>query len=56
MQLEKYNTCYYRKEMAYTLQPRFCKVGYRPVSVQCPNSTQDNTIIDEGSGGSDVGM
>ena len=41
MQLEKY----YTKEMAYTLQLRFCKVGYRPVSAQCLNSTQDNTIV-----------
>ena len=35
----------YRKEITYTLQPRFCKVDYRPVNVQCPNSTQDNTIL-----------
>ena len=35
----------YRKEIAYTLQPRFCKVDYRSVNVQCPNSTQDNTIL-----------
>ena len=34
----------YRKEMAYTLQLPFCKAGYRPVSVQCLNSTQDSTI------------
>ena len=27
------------------MQPRFCKVGYRPVSVQFLNSTQDNTIL-----------
>ena len=27
------------------LQPRFCKVDYRSVNVQCPNSTQDNTIL-----------
>ena len=39
MQLEKY----YTKEMAYTLRPRFCKVGYRPA--QCLNSTQDNTMV-----------
>ena len=26
--------------MAYTLQNPFCKAGYRPVSVQCLNSTQ----------------
>ena len=39
------------------LQPRFCKVDYRSVNVQCSNSPQDNTtIIDDGSGGSDVGM
>ena len=24
---------------------RFCKVDYRSVNVQCPNSTQDNTIL-----------
>ena len=30
---------------AYTLQLSFCKVGYRPVSVQCLNSTQDNTKL-----------
>ena len=35
----------YRKEITYTLQPRFCKVDYRYVNVQCPNSTQDNTIL-----------
>ena len=35
----------YRKEITYTLQPRFCKVDYRSVNVQCPNSTQDNTIF-----------
>ena len=35
----------YRKEVAYTLQPPFCKDGYRPVSVQCLNSTQDSTIL-----------
>ena len=35
----------YRKEMAYTLQPSFCKADYRPVSVQCLNSTQDSTIL-----------
>ena len=29
----------YRKEITYTLQPRFCKVDYRPVNVQC------NTIL-----------
>ena len=23
----------------------FCKVDYRFVNVQCPNSTQDNTIL-----------
>ena len=27
------------------LQPRFCKVDYMSVNVQCPNSTQDNTIL-----------
>ena len=42
--------------ITYTLQPCFCKVDYRLVNVECPNSTQDNTIIDDGSGGSDVGM
>ena len=58
MQLEKYYTCYnYRKEITYTLQPRFCKVDYRLVNVECPNSTHDNSYnIDDGSGGSDVGM
>ena len=35
----------YRKNIMYTLQPRFCKVDYRSVNVQCPNSTQDNTIL-----------
>ena len=35
----------YRKEITYTLQPRFCKVDYRSVNVQCPNSTQDNAIL-----------
>ena len=44
----------YRKEITYTLQLRFCKVDYRSVNVQCPYSTQDN--IDDGSGGSDVGI
>ena len=33
------------KEMAYTLQPPFYKAGYRPVSVQCLNLTQDRTIL-----------
>ena len=45
MQLEKYYNLLYRKEMAYTLQPLFCKVDYRPVNVQCLNSTQDSTIL-----------
>ena len=27
------------------LQPRFCKVDYRSVNVQWPNSTQDNTVL-----------
>ena len=35
----------YRKEIIYTLQPHFCMVDYRPVNVQCPNLTQDNTIL-----------
>ena len=35
----------YRKEITYTIQPRFCKVDYRSVNVQCPNSTQDKTIL-----------
>ena len=35
----------FRKEITYTLQSRFCKVDYRPINVQCPNSTQDNTIL-----------
>ena len=34
-----------RKEMAYTLQPLFCKAGYRPVSVQCLNSAQNSAIM-----------
>ena len=38
MQLQKYYTL-------AILQPRFCKVDYRSVGVQCPNSTQDNTIL-----------
>ena len=29
----------------YKLQPLFCKVDYMSVNVQCPNSTQDNTIL-----------
>ena len=46
MQLEKYYTCYsYIKEITYTLQPRFCKVDYRLVNVECPDSPQDNTIL-----------
>ena len=28
-----------------TLQHPFCKAGYRPVSVQCLNSTPDSTIL-----------
>ena len=35
----------YGTEITYTLQPRFCKVDYRSVNVQCPNSAQDNTIL-----------
>ena len=35
----------YRKEITYILQPRFCKVDYWSVNVQCPNSTQNNTIL-----------
>ena len=35
----------YRKEMEKTLQPHFCKAGYRPVSVQYLNSTQDSIIL-----------
>ena len=46
----------YRKDMAHTLQPRFCKLDYIPVSVQCLNSTQDNTILMMVFEGSDVGM
>ena len=45
MQLEKYYSCYIETEITYTLQPRFCKVDYRLVNVECPNSTQDNTIL-----------
>ena len=35
----------YKKEIKYILQPRFCKVDYRSVNVQCSNLTQDNTIM-----------
>ena len=42
-----------RKEIVYTLQTSFCNAGYRSLSVQCLNSTQDSKI-DSGSGGSDV--
>ena len=35
----------YRKEITHTLQPRFSKIDYRSVNVQCLNSTQDNTIL-----------
>ena len=35
----------YRKEITYTLQPHSCKVDYMLVNVECPNSTQDNTIL-----------
>ena len=46
MQLEKYYTCYIERRLHIsTLQPRFCKVDYRSVNVQCPNSTQDNTMM-----------
>ena len=56
MQLEKYYTCYIERTL-YTLQPSFCKVDYRLVNIECPNSTKDNIYnIDDGSGGSDVGM
>ena len=34
-----------RKEMAYTLQTPFRKAGYRPLGVQCLNSTQDSKIL-----------
>ena len=34
-----------RKEMAYTLQTPFPKAGYRPLSVQCLDSTQDSKIL-----------
>ena len=37
--------CLYRKEITYTLQTRFSKVVYRSVNVECPNSSQDNTIL-----------
>ena len=30
----------YRNEITYTVQPRFCKVDYRSVNVQCPNIIQ----------------
>ena len=57
MQLDKYYNLLYRKEIAYTSQPLFCKAGYRPVRVQCMNSIQNSMYnIDDGSGGSDVGM
>ena len=35
----------YTKEITYTLQPRFCKIDYRLVNIEFPNSTQDNTIL-----------
>ena len=40
MQLEKYYTCYIERDGIYLTTP----LGYRPVSVQCLNSTKDNTI------------
>ena len=46
--------CSFKSTTLAILQPRFCKVDYRSVNVQCPNSTQDNT--NDVSGGSDVGM
>ena len=54
MLLEKYYNLLYRKELAYTLQPLFCKAGHKPVSVQCLNSTQKSTILMMVSGGRDV--
>ena len=33
------------KEIAFSLQPPFCKASYRAVSVQCLNSTQDSKMF-----------
>ena len=45
MQLEKYYTCYIERRLYNTLQPRFCKVDYRLVNIEYPNSTQEYTIL-----------
>ena len=39
------HTCSFKSTTLAILQPRFCKVDYRSVNVQCPNSTQDNTVL-----------
>ena len=39
------HTCSFKGTTLTILQPRFCKVDYRSVNVQCPNSTQDNTVL-----------
>ena len=39
------HTCSFKSTTLAILQPRFYKVDYRSVNVQCPNSTQDNTIF-----------
>ena len=56
MQLDKYYTCYTEKRWLCITTTRFCKIGYKPVSVQCLNATQDIAITDDNSGGSGLGM
>ena len=53
MQLENYYTCYIEHRWHIYLTTLLL---HRPVSVQCLNSTQGSTIIDDDSGGSDVGV
>ena len=53
MQLEKYYTCCIEKRWHVSYNPASARLP-TGLLVQCLNSTQDR--IDDGSGGSDIGM
>ena len=56
MQLEKYYTCYIERKLHIPYNPASARLTRGPLMFNAL-TTQDNTInIDDGSGGSDVGM
>ena len=57
MKLEKHYICWIERRWHIPNKSPFPRLGYRPLSVQCLNLTYDsNNYIDDGFGGSDVGM